>query len=163
MSQEHLPVFGIGPIIVFPMILISVLSVFLSYFNMIPIFQISELNSLFLILGCIIIIAGIILWALAVIKSKITQEILDGHLVTEGVYSYVRHPIYSAFLFVSIGLILTSQNVLLFIFPIIYWLILTIAMIKTEEKWLKDKFGDEYEEYSNRVNRFFPSLRKFEF
>lgn len=160
MSQEHLPVFGIGPIIVFPMILISVLSVILSYFNMIPIFQISELNSLFLILGCIIIIAGIILWALAVIKSKITQEILDGHLVTEGVYSYVRHPIYSAFLFVSIGLILTSQNVLLFIFPIIYWLILTIAMIKTEEKWLKDKFGDEYEEYSNKVNRFFPSFKK---
>ncbi len=158
-SEEHLPIFGVGPFLVAPILLLSLLSLVLSIYKMIPTFQLEELNFLFIIMGIILILIGIVLWTFAVIKSKITLEILDNNLVTTGIYSYVRHPIYSAFLFISSGLIILSQNMLLFLLPVLYWIILTIGMIKTEEKWLLEKFGDEYLEYSKKVNRFIPSFK----
>ncbi|AMK15088.1 methyltransferase family protein [Methanobrevibacter olleyae] len=155
-NEEHLPILGVGPFIIIPIILISILSLVFSYYEIIPLYQIKELNILFFLLGIILVIMGIILWLLAVVNSRISQQIINNNLVTSGVYSYVRHPIYSAFLFISTGLILISQNIALFFLPIIYWLALTIAMIKTEERWLLKKYGDEYVQYSKKVNRFIP-------
>jgi protein-S-isoprenylcysteine O-methyltransferase Ste14 len=155
-NEEHLPVFGIGPFLVFPILLLSIISLILSNYNMIPLLKIQELNFLLTTLGIILILIGIIIWLFAVVKSKITEEIIDNKLVTTGIYSFIRHPIYSAFLFASSGLIFISQNLFLFFLPVLYWIILTIGMIKTEEKWLKEKFGAEYEEYSKKVNRFIP-------
>ncbi len=160
-NEEHLPVFGIGPFLVFPILLLSFISLIASIYKKIPIFQINELHFPFAIIGIILILAGILIWISAVLKSKITQEIIDNKLVKTGIYSYIRHPIYSAFLFISTGLIFLSQNMLLFFLPIIYWVILTIGMMKTEEKWLLDKFGDEYVEYSKEVNRFIPFFNFF--
>ncbi|WP_298533919.1 isoprenylcysteine carboxylmethyltransferase family protein [uncultured Methanobrevibacter sp.] len=160
-NEEHLPVFGIGPFLVFPILLLSFISLIASIYKKILVFQINELHFPFAIIGIILILAGILIWISAVLKSKITQEIIDNKLVKTGIYSYIRHPIYSAFLFISTGLIFLSQNMLLFFLPIIYWVILTIGMMKTEEKWLLDKFGDEYVEYSKEVNRFIPFFNFF--
>ena len=41
----------------------------------------------------------------------------------------------------------------------INWLILTIVLINTEEKWLLDLYGNEYAEYKKRVNRLIPWKR----
>lgn len=157
-NENHLPVFGIGPFLVLPILLISFISLIMSIYKKIPIFKIQELSFLFVILGVALILSGIIIWFFAVVKSKITQEIIDNKLVKTGIYSHIRHPIYSAFLFVSTGLIVLSENILLFFLPVIYWIILTIGMKKTEEKWLLEKFGEEYAEYSKKVNRFIPSF-----
>lgn len=70
-------------------------------------------------------------WIKAVIRQKIGDEIKKGKLVTTGIYSIVRNPIYSAFL-------------------------LTFLVKQTEEKWLLEKFGDRYVEYCKRVNRIIP-------
>ena len=54
---------------------------------------------------------------------------------------------------------LLSSNLYLFIFPVIFWYYLTVAMIRTEEKWLKEKFGSDYLDYAKKVSRFVPLLR----
>ena len=79
-------------------------------------------------------------------------------LVTTGIYAYLRHPIYAAFFYIATGLILITQNIILFILPVIFWAFLTVAMIKTEEKWLIGKFGNDYIDYSKKVNRFIPKV-----
>lgn len=155
-EEEHMPIFGIGPFLVFPILILSFISLIMSIYKKIPLFQIRELNFPLIMIGIVLILAGIIIWLFAVVKSKITQEIIDNKLVKTGIYSYIRHPIYSAFLFISTGLTFLSQNIFLFFLPILYWIILTIGMKKTEEKWLLEKFGDEYIEYSKEVNRFIP-------
>ena len=48
------------------------------------------------------------------------------------------------------------------ILPVINWLIMTVVLINTEEKWLIKLYGDEYAEYKKHVNRcipFFPRKR----
>ncbi len=154
MDENHLPVFGIGPYLILIIGLITIISSILSYFHIIPIYKINKLNMVFLIFGAILIISGIAFWISAVLMSKITTEIENNNLVTTGIYAYVRHPIYAAFFYIATGLILASQNILLFLLPIIFWVFLTVAMIKTEEKWLVDKYGEDYIDYSKKVNRF---------
>ena len=54
---------------------------------------------------------------------------------------------------------LVAANYILLILPFIYWVILTILMKNTEEKWLKNEFGTEYEIYLKEVNRVIPCTR----
>lgn len=51
------------------------------------------------------------------------------------------------------------HNVILLAIIPINWLILTISLIYTEEKWLTDVYGDEYVLYKKRVNRLIPGFR----
>lgn len=120
--------------------------------------QINELNMVFLILGIILIILGIAFWISAVLGSRILKEVESNNLITTGIYAYVRHPVYAAFLYIAIGLILISQNIFLFFLPVLFWAFLTVAMKRTEEKWLIDRYGDDYVNYSKRVNRFIPKV-----
>jgi len=72
------------------------------------------------------------------------------------VYAIVRNPIYSAFLFICIGALLFCRNWYVLILPPLFWVYLTVFMKLTEERWLSERFGEEYKAYSKRVNRFIP-------
>lgn len=139
-----------------PIVIIAVLSFVASSYKLIPIYTIPQLDFLFVLVGVISIILGIVLWLAAVVNSRISENIKNKNLVTTGVYAYVRHPIYSCFLFVTTGVIIISQNILLFILPLIFWVFLTVTLKKTEEKLLLGEFGEEYTIYSNKVNRLIP-------
>lgn len=156
MNEKHLPIFGIGPYLVLIIGTITITSSIFSFYNIIPVYKINELNMVILIFGIILILSGIAFWIHAVLISKINQEVENNELVTTGIYAYVGHPIYAAFFYIATGLILISQNIILFILPIIFWVFLTVVMIKTEEKWLINKFGNDYIDYSKKVNRFIP-------
>ncbi len=77
-------------------------------------------------------------------------------LAPSGVYALVRNPIYSAFLSVCTGTLMIYGNLWLLILPVLYWLFLTVLMKCTEEKWVKNLYGAEYDEYCRRVNRCIP-------
>ena len=93
--------------------------------------------------------------------SKIKRKITEGKLITTGVYSIVRNPIYSAFLFIFTGILLFTNNLYLLIFPIFFYLLLTVLLKRTEEKWLIEKFKDEYKIYLKKVNRVIPNIFKY--
>ena len=94
------------------------------------------------------------------IVQKMVKTIKDNILLTKGVYAVVRNPIYSAFFFVFTGMLFIEANLWLLILPIVFWLYMTILLKLTEEKWLKEAFGQEYIEYCARVNRVFPWFPK---
>ncbi|WP_405270661.1 methyltransferase family protein [Methanobrevibacter sp.] len=155
-ENNHLPVFGIGPYLIGLIALISVIAIALSLKKIIPSYSTNQI--LMTIVGAILIVCGAIFWISAVLKSRIDDNIKNNQLVTTGIYGIVRHPIYAAFLYAITGFIFIANNVLLLILPVAYWLILTLAMIKTEEKWLVDLHGDDYLDYSKNVNRFIPKV-----
>lgn len=75
-------------------------------------------------------------------------------LVTSGVYSFTRNPMY-----LSMGLILAgiatwlgSVTSWLVILPFIF--LISRVFIRTEEKMLAESFGSDYEEYCLRVRRW---------
>ena len=158
-NKKTLPMYGVGPIYVSVILIITIIFILFSQFGLIPDYNIKMFNIPLRVLGIILIILSGYIWYLSVIKEKVDKYISNGKLLTTVIYSYTRNPIYSAFTILSLGLILIANNYYLLILPIIYWLFLTILMIYTEEKWLSEKFGKEYEEYKKNVNRCIPIKR----
>lgn len=76
-----------------------------------------------------------------------------GTLRTDGAYRYSRNPQTVGYWFVmaSAGLIANSTLVALLSVFVIVWLYL---MVRVEEPWLRDQYGDAYAEYCRETPRF---------
>lgn len=75
-------------------------------------------------------------------------------IISNGIYAHSRNPIYLGFCIacVGIGLILNSYWVILSFIPLaglLYYLV-----IRLEEKYLQNKFGEEYLTYRQTVRRW---------
>ena len=158
MDNKSLSTYGVGPIYVLSILILTIIGLILNQFNVG--IKVDYLNKVLIFLGIILIILGLVLWISAVLFSKIKRKITEGKLITTGVYSVVRNPIYSAFYFVLTGSLLIEANLWLLILPIIFWIYMTALLKLTEEKWLLDTFGEEYIKYCSRVNRVFPWFPK---
>ena len=159
MKKNTLPVFGVGPVYAVSCLLLTAFGLFLKKKGFLNGGELPGLKSVSMFIGCLLIFIGVALWIYAVIIQRISKEISNGNLVTTGIYSIVRNPIYLAFLCVCTGILVTAHNVYLLIFPIIFYIFLTVLMKQTEEKWLLEKFGTEYAEYCKHVNRVIPWFR----
>lgn len=155
-KYEHLPILGLGPVYVISILLLTLVAVIL---RNLPLFKSGSLQFLHIplvIIGIFFVILSAFIWIQAVIISKLDENIKKNHLVTSGVYAWVRNPIYSAFMILCTGVLLIVGNAWFFVLPFLYWWLLTVLMKSTEEKWLLDMYGNEYVEYCKKVNRCLP-------
>lgn len=154
-NSSHMSYFGVGPIYVITIFILTVIGLCIGKLKYFSIGIVSLTKIPLLIIGIILIILGIILWVQAVIISKIDKNITENKLVTTGAYAWVRNPIYSAFTIAFTGILCLQNNLFLLIFPLVYWLLLTIV-VKKEEIILERIFGQEYLIYKSKVNRCIP-------
>lgn len=158
--ENHLPLYGVGPIIVYGQFVFTAISIMLTYIFEFGFLTISAFNILFRVIGILLIVSGIYLNLSAKLKSKLFKNVEDNKLITDGVYSIVRNPVYSGALLVCTGAVLIANNLILLIVPVICWLYMTLFLMKTEEKWLEELYGQEYVSYCKRVNRCIPWFPK---
>ncbi len=91
---------------------------------------------------------------------SLNPEIKNGHtLVTLGIYRWIRHPIYTAYIMMGLGFLLSSTNLLVGSIPLIPSAIICLVRIKPEEKMMLEKFGDEYKEYMQRTGSLLPRIK----
>lgn len=159
-EKDHLSVLGAGPAYVITIVVLTMTCIVLSQMGILPYLRIRATIAVLHTAGIIFFAVGIWLWVSAAIKEKLQDNIIANKLITTGVYSVVRNPIYSAFTFVLTGVLLIYSNLYLLPLSILYWTLLTIMMRATEEKWLLEQFGDEYRDYCKRVNRCIPWFPK---
>ena len=75
-------------------------------------------------------------------------------LVSDGIYRVTRNPMYLGMLISYAGLFIFTQSLWWLIFlPLLAWL-MTIWVIIPEEKFLAQKFGEEYLQFKMRVRRW---------
>ena len=158
-KREHLPLFGVGPIIVYGQFIFTAISIILTMVFDIKI-RIEWLKIPFVIIGIIFIVLGFYLDLSAKLKSKLFKNVEENKLITDGVYSVTRNPVYTGGFLICLGAIFIANNLLLFVVPIICWIYMTIFLINTEEKWLRDLYGQEYMDYCKKVNRCIPWFPK---
>ncbi len=159
MKKEHLPIFGVGPIIILPQIIITIIGVILTEKGILLEWSFGILKIPLLILGVASVVCGILLLYGAVFKARIDRKIKENTLVTDGVYGIVRNPIYSAYYLVCLGVVLIENNYILFLVPILGYVYMTIILKNTEEKWLYTLYGEKYKEYCDKVNRCIPIIK----
>ena len=80
-----------------------------------------------------------------------------GQLVTTGIYRFIRHPQYTGFLMITLGMLFEWATLpMLIMYPILVWLYARLA--KREEADMRVEFGPAYDEYRARTGMFLPRL-----
>jgi protein-S-isoprenylcysteine O-methyltransferase Ste14 len=93
-------------------------------------------------------------------KNTSGRNTVNGQLADElnvtGIYSLLRHPLYLGNFFMWLGPVLFIRSIgVTFVFGLIYWLYYERIMF-AEEQFLRKKFGDIYDKWSEKVPPFIP-------
>jgi protein-S-isoprenylcysteine O-methyltransferase Ste14 len=109
--------------------------------------------------GWILIGAGVVLggWAQITFRRHHTTLIPNRPataMVTDGPYAFTRNPMYVSLTLIYLGLaLLTGMLWPIIVLPIVL-ILLTMLVIRREERYLESAFGAAYAEFRKRVRRW---------
>ena len=113
----------------------------------------SKIPFVVIVLALMIMLLGYCMFVMVIIQNAYasrTVEIIDGQkIITSGLYSLIRHPMYTAsiLIFLTIPLILGSYYALI---PMLFYPVIIVRRIKNEEVLLINQLGG-YKEYIEKV------------
>ena len=128
-------------------ILIMVLFLFML---VVPIFIDITSKPVLLILGFVFFTIGCIFILISYLNYFTTPL---GKLITKGMYKISRNPIYVFSLVAIIGIVVLCESFLLGFLLLIYSII-QHPIIKEEERFCENNFGEEYEIYKKHTRRY---------
>ena len=140
---------GVAPLIAGPSFLYLASAIVLHYVFF-PLFAFTANPGIALrIIGAVLIAFGLVM--LLSSGLRVLKAFREGRLLTDGFFAVFPNPMYAAFVLLIVpGLALLLDS----------WLVLTAsvvvygffrAFIRSEDRWLREKFGVEYEKYRRRV------------
>lgn len=110
-------------------------------------------------LGIIVFILGILLmlWAFYLFKKNKTP-IVPGQkptfMVAERPYKFTRNPMYLGVTIALLGAAIYIGNLLSFLSPLIFFLVMNNYFVPFEEKLMEKIFGKQYSNYKKKVRRW---------
>jgi protein-S-isoprenylcysteine O-methyltransferase Ste14 len=112
------------------------------------------------IVGIVLLLMGLIIheYSHKIHKQAHQKSEKIEKLITESIYSNIRHPLYLGLILMYIGFAF-SWGIVWILVPVVIFVIFTILMAIREEEVMKEKFGKNYKEYMRRVPwRFIPKV-----
>lgn len=102
--------------------------------------------------GATLIFAG---WR-AIYRDYWSKDRGEGHLVTSGIYRYIRHPQYTGFACLTIGMLFEWATLpMLLMWPILA--VIYYRLARREEADMRAEFGSAYDEYAEKTGMFLPT------
>jgi protein-S-isoprenylcysteine O-methyltransferase Ste14 len=90
---------------------------------------------------------------------SLTARLVEGHkLATSGPYAYLRHPIYTGMLGMLLATGLAISHWWAVLAALLAFIMGTVIRVRSEEKLLREAFGQEFDDYSQRVSAIVPGL-----
>ncbi len=80
----------------------------------------------------------------------------DHQLVTHGIYSLIRHPIYTSYILLFFGFCAMLSSLWGLALLLVVCMVWFSNRIRIEEQMLEEEFGEAYRSYCQRTNRLFP-------
>lgn len=106
-------------------------------------------------MGILLMSAGTVVFLCGL--SRLRRAWREERLETDGIYAWVRHPIYSAFImFIIPAAVLMARSILGLSIPIVMYVLFRI-LIQREERELSERFGDEYQQWRRRTSSVLPT------
>jgi protein-S-isoprenylcysteine O-methyltransferase Ste14 len=102
------------------------------------------------------------LWMFHTLGRNLTDTVVtrrDSTFVDYGPYRFVRNPMYTGILMMGLTIGLAMGTWLVPLFAGLSFALLALRT-KIEERFLVERFGNQYCDYMDRVGRFFPKLRR---
>ena len=117
------------------------------------------------LLGLVIVAVGLALLAACIWdfarRGRGTLSPVDPpkELVVQGLYRYMRNPMYVAVSLIILGEALLARSTALVLYWAVFFAIVNIFVRFYEEPALAAQFGESYMRYTERVGRWVPRLR----
>ncbi|MDH5179688.1 MAG: isoprenylcysteine carboxylmethyltransferase family protein [Gammaproteobacteria bacterium] len=113
------------------------------------------------VIGVLFCLSGILLtsvsqlqmgkeWRIGVDENEITR------LITHGIYSKVRNPIYSGVMIFGLGLLVLVPNLIMMCFTLLGYMAIEVHVRKVEEPYLSKLHGQSFTNYKNSTGRYIP-------
>jgi protein-S-isoprenylcysteine O-methyltransferase Ste14 len=125
-----------------------------------------EFNYLTFFMGLLIVLSGLLIrffsqgfagdWMRG-------SEVEASYMLDEGVYSVMRNPLYLGNFFIGFGFTLASNFFLIFLLPFysFVFFVYYYLIVKEEESYLEEKFGERFIQYRKSTPAFYPNFRKW--
>jgi protein-S-isoprenylcysteine O-methyltransferase Ste14 len=110
------------------------------------------LGTTLIIMGAVVIFQGI--RGLRESVTPMPKPKPDGALVVDGIYAYVRHPIYLGVILVAFGWSVAMDSVYALVVAVIYVVFFDLKS-RREEAWLRQQYP-EYAVYAAHTRKFVP-------
>ncbi|HEY6392345.1 MAG TPA: protein-S-isoprenylcysteine O-methyltransferase [Bryobacteraceae bacterium] len=86
-------------------------------------------------------------------------ELRENHrLVTAGIYKSIRHPMYTAIFLYLLAQALLLANWVAGAGCLVVFTLMFVLRLRTEERMMLEKFGQQYEDYVVRTKRLIPGI-----
>lgn len=93
-----------------------------------------------------------------IIRGGRHRKVYAEALVKDGIFAHCRNPLYLGNILIVIGLGIVVHSLYFYLIGIPLFIFMYMAIIKAEENYLADKFGEEYIEYCRNTNSLVPDL-----
>ncbi|MDH7515876.1 MAG: isoprenylcysteine carboxylmethyltransferase family protein [Bacteroidota bacterium] len=120
-----------------------------------------------LIIGFVIALSGELLRSWGVFhvgsETRVTDSVGASRLVTSGPFAYTRNPLYigNMLIYIGIGIMSFALFPWLQIFALAYFIVQYSFIVRDEERFLFERFGEEYAQYRRNVPRFLFRCRPY--
>lgn len=94
-----------------------------------------------------------------IIRGGKNRRIYAEGLVTDGIFSHCRNPMYVGNVLLVIGMSILSNSLVAVVVMIPLFIFIYQAIIRAEEAFLRNRFGADFDAYCSNVNRWIPSTQ----
>lgn len=115
------------------------------------------------VLGFLVAFSGQALRAVTIgldyiIRGGKNRQVYAEKLVTGGLFTHCRNPLYVGNLTIMLGVGIAANSVWFICIAMPFFLFAYRAIVAAEEDFLRNKFGKEFDDYCARVDRFLPNF-----
>lgn len=131
----------------------------------IPSFALTDDLSIQIGLGLAIFLFGVMSRGITIgleyiVRGGLYRQIYADKLVTSGIYSICRNPMYFGNILILLGVGIFANSALFVFLTVPIFMLLYAAIILAEQSFLENKFGEEYKLYKQNVNAIIPDFTK---
>lgn len=94
-----------------------------------------------------------------IVRGGRNRRIFADGLVTDGLFSHCRNPMYVGNILLVVGMSIISNSLFAVLVMIPLFLFIYQAITLAEENFLRNKFGSGFDDYCSQVNRWWPKLK----
>jgi len=159
-NTGKMSIFGVGPLFV-------VLSLAYGFVTLAATYNWPEVFCLWFVprwltigLGALLLALGLPFFVLSLVI--LNREFEQGKLMCRGAYRFCRHPVYGSWVvFNAPGFVLLANSWLGLSVPFLMYATLRL-LVRKEEKWCEETFGDAYRAYRESTPAVFPALWRWD-
>ena len=160
-KASPLPIYGKGAYFVIMLLALTVLAVILGHIGAfksgIP--SAKWLRYTYIFLGFVAAFFGSSMYLSAINEEEMIFNLRMGNLITTGIYSKTRNPVYGGMILISTAVLFFSGNAYMYILPFIEAFVLFVWIAPYEDRMLRDRFGEEYDKYKKSTHFLLPTKK----